>query len=581
MSWLANMKVRTQLLGGFLLVAAIGALIGVQGILKAGEMNELASVMYERETVGLRHAAEANIQLLAATRAIRSGILAYTEEDRARHLKELDVRLGNVKAELDAAGKRFVSQEGQALVSETRAAFESYAKAVGETATMLRTEELDEKRNSTTQLATVVRPLADRADVLMTKLVERKKASADALNQETEEIYGDIRIVLISLTLGGVLVGVAIGAVISRSLTSQLGGEPREAAHVAARIAEGDLTVEVHTRVNDSTSMMFAMKNMRDSLARVVSQVRSGTDSVATATGQIAAGNQDLSSRTEQQASSLEETAASMEELTSTVKQNADNAQQANQLALTATSVAIKGGDAVSKVVNTMDAINDSSRKIADIIGVIDGIAFQTNILALNAAVEAARAGDQGRGFAVVASEVRALAQRSATAAKEIKALIDDSVSKVEQGTQQVSDAGKTMDEIVSSVRQVTDIMGEITAASKEQTAGIEQINQAVAQMDQVTQQNAALVEEAAAAADSLQSQADQLQRAVSVFRLAHSLQPVTAAPLPPIASHPHAAAGTQASARAPHRLAGTGQRQPAVVAALAGHGSAKDWESF
>jgi methyl-accepting chemotaxis protein len=258
---------------------------------------------------------------------------------------------------------------------------------------------------------------------------------------------------------------------------------------------------------------------MRDSLVRIVGEVRQDTDTIATASAQIASGNQDLSSRTEQQASSLEETASSMEELTSTVRQNADNARQANQLAVTASDIAVKGGTVVSQVVDTMDAINTSSKKIVDIISVIDGIAFQTNILALNAAVEAARAGEQGRGFAVVAAEVRNLAQRSASAAREIKGLIDDSVEKVESGSRLVGEAGATMDEIVASIKRVHDIMGEITAASVEQSDGIEQVNQAVAQMDQVTQQNAALVEEAAAAAESLQDQAKNLVDVVSVFQ--------------------------------------------------------------
>jgi methyl-accepting chemotaxis protein len=271
---------------------------------------------------------------------------------------------------------------------------------------------------------------------------------------------------------------------------------------------------------DEAGQLMHALREMNASLAKVVGEVRMGTELIATASGQIASGNQDLSSRTEEQASSLEETAASMEELTSTVKQNADNARQANQLAVSASEVAVKGGSVVSQVVNTMGSINASSKKIVDIIGVIDGIAFQTNILALNAAVEAARAGEQGRGFAVVASEVRSLAQRSAAAAKEIKTLIGDSVEKVEEGSKQVAEAGRTMDEIVGSVRRVTDIMGEITAASQEQTSGIEQINQAISQMDQVTQQNAALVEEASAAAQSLQEQAGSLVQAVSIFKL-------------------------------------------------------------
>ena len=293
---------------------------------------------------------------------------------------------------------------------------------------------------------------------------------------------------------------------------------------LAQAVAAGDLgsRIEVHGK-DETGQLLLALQHMNESLQRIVGQVRQGTDSIATASGQIASGNQDLSARTEEQASSLEQTAASMEELTSTVKQNGSNAQQANQLAAAASKVAVRGGTAVAQVVQTMSAINDASRKIVDIIGVIDSIAFQTNILALNAAVEAARAGDQGRGFAVVASEVRTLAQRSAAAAKEIKQLIDDSVGKVEEGSAQVDSAGKTMEEIVASVRRVTDIMGEISAASHEQTAGIEQVNQAVTQMDQMTQQNAALVEESAAATGALQAQAKALAEVVSVFKLSPS----------------------------------------------------------
>jgi methyl-accepting chemotaxis protein-2 (aspartate sensor receptor) len=288
------------------------------------------------------------------------------------------------------------------------------------------------------------------------------------------------------------------------------------------RIGDGDLSQAMTSPRRDEIGVITrAVEVMRDALVRVVGEVRQGTDTIATASSQIAAGNQNLSSRTEQQASSLEETAASMEELTSTVKQNADNAQQANQLAASASEVALRGGSVVSQVVDTMGSIHASSKKIVDITGVIDGIAFQTNILALNAAVEAARAGDQGRGFAVVASEVRSLAQRSAAAAKEIKGLIDDSVGKVDAGSALVGQAGQTMEEIVASVRRVTDIMGEIASASQEQTSGIEQINQAITQMDRVTQQNAALVEEAAAAASSLQEQAGHLVQAVGVFRIA------------------------------------------------------------
>jgi methyl-accepting chemotaxis protein len=294
-----------------------------------------------------------------------------------------------------------------------------------------------------------------------------------------------------------------------------------KAIAASKRIASGDLSGEIEIDSRDETGeLLTALKDMKEELALVVDDVRHGAESIATATEEISAGNTDLSQRTEEQASAVEETASSMEELTSTVKQNADNAQTANQLAITASGVAVKGGEVIHRVVTTMESITDSSRKISDIIGVIDGIAFQTNILALNAAVEAARAGEQGRGFAVVAAEVRSLAQRSAAAAKEIKALIEDSVAKVQDGSRLVEEAGRTTQEIVTSIRRVTDIMAEISAASVEQSGGIEQVNTAMAQMDDVTQQNAALVEQAAAAAESLEEQAQQLVEVVARFKL-------------------------------------------------------------
>jgi methyl-accepting chemotaxis protein-1 (serine sensor receptor) len=326
--------------------------------------------------------------------------------------------------------------------------------------------------------------------------------------------------VLMAVAAGGVIAALLVFATyvfLRRRVLLPL----KEAGHHFDRIAGGDLTARVDARNTNEIGQLFAaLKRMQESLTRTVASVRRGVDEINVGSHEIAAGNTDLSSRTEQQAASLEETAASMEELASTVKQNADNARQANQLAASASDVAERGGSAVSEVVHTMQEISASSRKISEIVSVIDGIAFQTNILALNAAVEAARAGEQGKGFAVVAGEVRSLAQRSAQAAKEIKGLIEDSVTKVGAGSQQVERAGSTMQEIVASVKRVTDIMGEISAASEEQSSGIEQVNRAVSQMDEVTQQNAALVEEAAAAAGSLQEQAQRLAEAVSVFKI-------------------------------------------------------------
>jgi methyl-accepting chemotaxis protein-1 (serine sensor receptor) len=354
--------------------------------------------------------------------------------------------------------------------------------------------------------------------------LEYGASRADAEVQRAGTAYADARWVLIAALVTAFGVALALGVLIPRNLMRSLGAEPADLSLAAKRIADGDLSPVPGAQHARTDSVLASMAAMRTNLARIVSQVRQGSDGVATASNQIAQGNQDLSGRTEQQASALQQTASSMEELGSTVRQNADNARQADQLARGATNVAQQGGAVVAEVVQTMKGINDSSRRIAEIIRTIDGIAFQTNILALNAAVEAARAGEQGRGFAVVAGEVRNLAQRSAEAAREIKALITDSVERVEQGSTLVDKAGATMSEVVDSIRRVSDIVGEISNARTEQANGVAQVGSAVTQMDQATQQNAALVEQSAAAATSLQQQAQQLVQAVAVFRHAETV---------------------------------------------------------
>ena len=411
-----------------------------------------------------------------------------------------------------------------------------------------------------------------------------KKESKDSASA-AHAAYQNAKWLILLITAASLGSGIFIAWWLTRSITRPIG----EAVDVAQRVAAGDLTTRITvTHTDEAGQLLSALKQMNDSLVKVVGNVRQSSDSIATGSSQIASGNQDLSQRTEQQASALEETAASMEQLGSTVRQNADNAKQANQLALGASTVAVRGGEVVSQVVDTMKGINDSSKKIADIISVIDGIAFQTNILALNAAVEAARAGEQGRGFAVVASEVRSLAARSAEAAKEIKSLISASVERVEQGTTLVDQAGVTMTEIVTAIKRVTDIMGEISSASVEQSAGVAQVGEAVTQMDQATQQNAALVEESAAAAESLKQQAQQMVQAVAVFKLSAGDMPSAAA----AAYRPAAAARSVAAKpaapverRGPNRAKNVVRpafKAPAAasVAAPAKTGT-DDWESF
>ncbi|MDP3192393.1 methyl-accepting chemotaxis protein [Rhodoferax sp.] len=582
-----NFKIATRLTLLIGILSVLLVVIGSLGLFGIGQSNDALKRVYEDRTVPMSQIAEIQRLLLRNRLAVTVSLVTPNPEIIATYTAEVD-------ANIAAIGKVWEAYMATTLTPEEAALAQSFAEhrakfveqGLRPAVAALRANQMEEaNRLVAEQIRPLYLPLATDIDGLM-------KLQLDVAKNEFEAAvarYDTIRIGAIGAITAGVLFAFIFGMALVRGISRSLA----QAVDAANAVAQGDLSHTIQAQGKDEVAQLLtALAAMKHSLVNIVGQVRVGTDTIATASSQIAAGNHDLSSRTEEQASSLEETAASMEQLTSTVKQNADNARQANQLAVSASSVAVRGGSVVSQVVNTMGAINDSSRKIVDIIGVIDGIAFQTNILALNAAVEAARAGEQGRGFAVVAAEVRSLAQRSAAAAKEIKTLIGDSVDKVEEGSQQVAEAGKTMDEIVDSVKRVTDIMAEITTASQEQTAGIEQINQAIAQMDQVTQQNAALVEEAAAAASSLQEQASGLSQVVSVFRLdsqqVHEVTPVHR--MAPVRKSAPAKLPTanRAIAAPPNRRAADAPRKPGaepqprqLAAAGAGAGAGGDWEEF
>jgi methyl-accepting chemotaxis protein len=513
MTWFYNLKIATKLLLSFALILMLTLVLGVASITQLGQVNATTNEINTNwlPSVRLLLTMKSNLALL------RNVEMQHVMSNDAADMDKSAQFISEIRGGLQKSLSEYaplVSEQERAVYDQLKDKIPQYLemdkKIVDISRAFRKDDAIKEIRGDS--LAAIV-----ELDKQVEHLVKINGDGAAASAKEGEAIYNKARVWMIGLMIGMLLLGFVLALWIARVVSQPLGF----AVDVARRVAGGDLTADIEVRSRDETGqLMQALKDMNQSLQKIVGEVRSGTDTIATASGQIAAGNQNLSQRTEEQASSLEETAASMEQLTSTVKQNADNASQANQLAVSASEVALHGGTVVTQVVSTMGAINTSSKKIVDIIGVIDGIAFQTNILALNAAVEAARAGEQGRGFAVVAAEVRSLAQRSAAAAKEIKGLIDDSVEKVGLGSRLVDQAGTTMEEIVASVRRVTDIMGEITAASQEQTAGIEQINQAISQMDQVTQQNAALVEEAAAAAASLQDQAGVLADVVGAFKL-------------------------------------------------------------
>jgi len=511
---LANLKVGVRLGLGFGVVLVLLSVITIIAISRLATMDANMGIVIHNnypKTVAANNV-ERNLNRVA--RFMRNILIMDKPEDLKKELDRIDESQNGITANLDKLEKSITSEKGKEIfkgVIDVRAKYLILQEHFIKLAT-------DGKKNEARDLLLgELRPAQQAYFDELGKLLEYQGQLMEEAGKQAAEDYQAARNLMTLLAIAASLLGAGIAFWVTRSITRPL----QQAVAVASAVAQGDLTQRIEVKSTDETGQLLqALKDMNESLSNIVGDVRGSTDSITTAAKQIAAGNVDLSQRTEEQASSLEETASSMEELTSTVKQNAENAKQANQLAVTASGVAVKGGQVISEVVQTMASISDSSKKIVDIISVIEGIAFQTNILALNAAVEAARAGEQGRGFAVVAGEVRNLAQRSAAAAKEIKTLIGDSVDKVDTGAKLVDQAGSTMSEIVSSVKRVTDIMSEIAAASSEQSAGIEQVNQAVTQMDEVTQQNAALVEEAAAAAESLEEQTRNLLEAVSIFKL-------------------------------------------------------------
>jgi len=576
------MKVGTRLAIGYALVLCLMLAIVVTGLLKMREMNERTRTITEVNNVQIALIATMQDTVMDRMVALRNLIMFSTPEQMQPEVKRMETQGAMYVEAFDKLQKTFedptTTAEEKAFAARLQ---EVTAKAAPLVAKSIELGLANKAEEGTDYLINTVRPVQrEWLEVLNDLIAFENKLNAAAAADAQAAYDSAVRLMLL---LGAIALafGVVSATAITRGLLRQLGGEPNDAAAIAAEIANGNLVVDVPVKPGDQSSMLYAMRNMRDKLSAIVTEVRSGTDTIATASGQISAGNADLSSRTEEQASSLEETASSMEELTSTVRQNAENAQQASAMAASASEVAAKGGQVVAQVVDTMGAINESARKIVDIISVIDGIAFQTNILALNAAVEAARAGEQGRGFAVVAGEVRNLAHRAGAAAKEIKSLIDDSVQKVDEGSQLVGQAGATMEEIVGSVQRVTDIMGEISSASREQSSGIDQVNQAIAQMDQVTQQNAALVEEASAASESMQDQAAKLAQLVGTFTVAQSAgRPVAAAPRAAVVAKPvKQLVQTPAPATAPVKPAKA--KAPAQPARKAAATAESEWEEF
>ncbi len=571
---IGNLKVGTRLGLGFGVVVLLLISIALLGATRMGQLDDATVLLSKDRIPKVISVMEMDSAVEAIAKTCYALLLAPDEAFANKQLTEMAASRKTITDNLGKLESSIKSEKGKEILKEMTTAQGVYFANLDSAVKLVAD---GKKQEAFSFILGKVRDSRIAFGGQIDKLNEYQDKMMDESAKESDQAYHSGLNFLAELAALATLLAVVIGWWLTRSVTRPL----NEAVEVAQRVAAGDLTSTVEVKSKDETGMLLqALKDMNESLKKIVSEVRASTDSISTGTQEIATGNADLSQRTEEQASSLEETAASMEELTSTVKQNAENARQANQLAAGASDVAVKGGAVVGQVVTTMSLINESSKKIVDIISVIDGIAFQTNILALNAAVEAARAGEQGRGFAVVATEVRTLAQRSAAAAKEIKSLIDDSVHKVEDGTRLVDQAGKTMDEVVNSVKRVTDIMAEISAASQEQSAGIAQVNQAVTQMDEVTQQNAALVEEAAAAAESLQEQSSNLVQAVAIFKLAQGDERIMA----PVRKAEKLGGERRSLGRAKNVARIAGKAEPKAAhkpAALAKTGTDGDWEEF
>ncbi|MBL0089898.1 MAG: Tar ligand binding domain-containing protein [Ideonella sp.] len=585
---MGNLKISTRLTILIAFLSVLMITVGGMGLYGTSKANDSMRGVYDDRLVPMGQLSAVGGRLTSNRVALLRVMLNPTPEAVAKGVAAVEANAVEITKQWDAYMATYLTPEEKKLAEEfvmTRKAYLDGALLPAIQA--LKANEIEKaKQIFMITVPALVAPVEARIGALMQLQLD----VAMAENKAAVARYETIRNLSLGLTATGLVLSVLLGVFITRGILGELGTEPRTAASLVTAVAQGDLSVRIDLKPGDATSLLAKLSEMQGSLAAVVTHVRQNSESVATASAQIAQGNLDLSSRTEEQASALQQTAATMEQLGTTVRNNADSAKQANQLAQGASAVAAQGGDVVGKVVTTMQDISDSSRKIGDIIGVIDGIAFQTNILALNAAVEAARAGEQGRGFAVVASEVRSLAQRSAEAAKEIKTLIGRSVEQVEQGTALVDQAGKTMGEIVGSIRRVSDIVAEISAASAEQSNGVQQVGEAVSQMDQATQQNAALVEESAAAAESLRGQAQQLVQAVAVFKLsAHegSVSPVhvTAPAAGALAAERPNPDRAKIVTRPAFKARPPAAPAPAAVASQLASATAKtstdDWESF